>query len=367
MAAALDARARPAGGRARQEARAAVHRGRGRRARGRPGSTGSSASSWRPTTPRQRSASTTTGWPRRPPTLGVGSPGSTRGTCPALARLPGRRSGRAGHACPADQGAVHRPLLPERVLVGDPYPDELAACRGGRPSASGWRPVDGAGRWPGSRRAAPRAVAGPRRPRRHRRPGRRRRVDGVLVCPQGFVSDHLEVLYDLDVEAAKVAAEVGLAFARTACVNDDPAVMAALAASVAGRRVDDAADLAVVGGGISGLAAAWRRTAGGPTWWSSTPPSGSAARCAPRRSVRCRWTRPPTPSWPGCRRRSSCARSWAWPASWSPPPPGRLTCGGTVRCGACPPSRLLGVPTDLDALAAGACCRRRGSSGRAGT
>jgi ferrochelatase len=48
------------------------------------------------------------------------------------------------------------------------------------------------------------------------------------------VSDHLEVLYDLDVEAAKVAAGAGLAFARTASINDDPAVMAALAARVRG-------------------------------------------------------------------------------------------------------------------------------------
>lgn len=66
------------------------------------------------------------------------------------------------------------------------------------------------------------------------------RADGVLVCPQGFVSDHLEVLYDLDVDAAQVAAEAGLAFGRTASINDDPAVMTALAARV--RRVAEAGD-----------------------------------------------------------------------------------------------------------------------------
>ena len=54
-------------------------------------------------------------------------------------------------------------------------------------------------------------------------------ADGVLVCPQGFVSDHLEVLYDLDVDARRVATETGLAFARTPSLNDEPAVMAALA------------------------------------------------------------------------------------------------------------------------------------------
>jgi ferrochelatase len=53
--------------------------------------------------------------------------------------------------------------------------------------------------------------------------------DGVLVCACGFVADHLEVLYDLDIEARRRAEAAGLAFARTACVNDDPAVLGALA------------------------------------------------------------------------------------------------------------------------------------------
>lgn len=57
---------------------------------------------------------------------------------------------------------------------------------------------------------------------------------GVLVSAVGFVADHLEVLYDLDIEASRRAASHGLAFARTACVNDDPAVMAALAKRVIG-------------------------------------------------------------------------------------------------------------------------------------
>jgi ferrochelatase len=52
---------------------------------------------------------------------------------------------------------------------------------------------------------------------------------GLLVCPQGFTSDHLEVLYDLDIEARTRAESRGLAFARTASVNDNPAVMAGLA------------------------------------------------------------------------------------------------------------------------------------------
>lgn len=53
--------------------------------------------------------------------------------------------------------------------------------------------------------------------------------DAALVCPVGFVADHLEVLYDLDVEAGRVAEETGLAFARTSSLNDDPDLLAILA------------------------------------------------------------------------------------------------------------------------------------------
>ena len=51
----------------------------------------------------------------------------------------------------------------------------------------------------------------------------------ILVCPVGFVSDHLEVLYDLDIEARQVADTLGVAFARTPSLNDDPAFMGLLA------------------------------------------------------------------------------------------------------------------------------------------
>lgn len=53
---------------------------------------------------------------------------------------------------------------------------------------------------------------------------------GVVVCPCGFVADHLEVLYDLDIEAARAAASHGLAFARTSSPNDAPEFLDTLAA-----------------------------------------------------------------------------------------------------------------------------------------
>ncbi|HWE71007.1 MAG TPA: ferrochelatase [Acidimicrobiales bacterium] len=51
----------------------------------------------------------------------------------------------------------------------------------------------------------------------------------VVVCPVGFVSDHLEILFDLDIEAAGVARSAGVAFARTASLNDDPGFLGVLA------------------------------------------------------------------------------------------------------------------------------------------
>jgi ferrochelatase len=44
----------------------------------------------------------------------------------------------------------------------------------------------------------------------------------AVICPIGFVCDHIEVLYDLDIEAAQVCRDVRLQMARAATVNDDP-------------------------------------------------------------------------------------------------------------------------------------------------
>jgi protoporphyrin/coproporphyrin ferrochelatase len=57
-------------------------------------------------------------------------------------------------------------------------------------------------------------------------------VREVLAAPVGFVSDHLEILWDLDVEAREKAAELGLEFDRIDSLNDDPAFISALAGLV---------------------------------------------------------------------------------------------------------------------------------------
>jgi ferrochelatase len=58
----------------------------------------------------------------------------------------------------------------------------------------------------------------------------------VVVLPVGFVSDHLEVAWDLDNEARETAAELGLAFARAATAGTHPAFVASLRELLAERR-----------------------------------------------------------------------------------------------------------------------------------
>jgi ferrochelatase len=51
----------------------------------------------------------------------------------------------------------------------------------------------------------------------------------LLVCPVGFVSDHLEILYDLDIEARGYASSLGARLERTVSLNDDPEFIDAMA------------------------------------------------------------------------------------------------------------------------------------------
>jgi len=64
---------------------------------------------------------------------------------------------------------------------------------------------------------------------------RERRAQGLeaaAICPAGFLSDHIEVLYDLDTEAAAVSQEIGLTMVRARTVNDHPAFVDMMAAVV---------------------------------------------------------------------------------------------------------------------------------------
>ena len=126
--------------------------------------------------------------------------------------------------------------LPQRILaVGDPYPDEL------RTTATAVADVVGLDPWSQwsigwqSAGRTPEPWIGPDLLTVIDELAASENADGLLVCPCGFVSDHLEVLYDLDIEARQRAQAHGLAFDRTASMNDDPAVIDALADRV--RRV----------------------------------------------------------------------------------------------------------------------------------
>ncbi|MEX2274702.1 MAG: ferrochelatase [Actinomycetota bacterium] len=61
----------------------------------------------------------------------------------------------------------------------------------------------------------------------------------VVVCSAGFVTDHLEILYDLDIEAAKIAADAGIAFSRTEMPNADPAFLEVLGDVVGDHLVEN--------------------------------------------------------------------------------------------------------------------------------
>jgi protoporphyrin/coproporphyrin ferrochelatase len=120
--------------------------------------------------------------------------------------------------------------LPERILaVDDPYPREVRATASAVASAAGlghWS------RWTSAWQSAGRTAEtwiGPDVLDVIDDLAAAENADGVLVCPCGFVADHLEVLYDLDVAARQRAEDAGLVFDRTASVNDDPAVAAGLA------------------------------------------------------------------------------------------------------------------------------------------
>jgi ferrochelatase len=122
--------------------------------------------------------------------------------------------------------------LPDRILgTGDPYPEQLrataeavAAAAGVEHWSVGWQ---SAGR-------TPEPWLGPDildivRDRASQG------CPGLAVCAAGFVADHLEVAYDLDIEAAGLADSLGLPFTRTASVGTDPVVLAALADLIATR------------------------------------------------------------------------------------------------------------------------------------
>jgi ferrochelatase len=119
--------------------------------------------------------------------------------------------------------------LPEKILAsGDTYPEQL------RESARRAAEIAGVQRWDIAWQSAGRTAdpwIGPdilQVIRTKKEEG----VTDIVSCPIGFVSDHLEVLFDIDVEAQAVAHEVHINLVRTASLNDDQRFMTMLAAVV---------------------------------------------------------------------------------------------------------------------------------------
>lgn len=116
--------------------------------------------------------------------------------------------------------------LPERIAGGsDPYAHEVASTAALIAERLGLRRCDVAFQSAG--RTADRWI-GPELGAEMRRVASEG-VREIVVCPVGFVADHLEILHDLDVEARAVASGLGVRLERARAMNDDPTFIAALA------------------------------------------------------------------------------------------------------------------------------------------
>jgi protoporphyrin/coproporphyrin ferrochelatase len=122
--------------------------------------------------------------------------------------------------------------LPARVVAGgDPYPAEVRSTAAAVSAAIGLAPEQWSVGWQSAGRT-PEPWMGPDILTVIDELSESERADGILVCPCGFVADHLEVLYDLDIQACRRAEDRGLVFGRTGSVNADRPVFAALAQRV---------------------------------------------------------------------------------------------------------------------------------------
>jgi ferrochelatase len=105
---------------------------------------------------------------------------------------------------------------------------------------------------------------------------------GVVAVPIGFVSDHMEVIYDLDTEAAETARELGLPFARAATAGTAPVFVRGLVDLVLERAAaarGEQPDRPVVPGGVVG----WYECQ--PGCCANLREPGRGALCQVRRDV----------------------------------------------------------------------------------
>jgi ferrochelatase len=116
--------------------------------------------------------------------------------------------------------------LPQRVVAsGDPYPDEVAATAAAVAKRCGIASYDIAYQSAGR---TPEPWLGPDLSEHIRLRSTRDRVARMLVVPVGFVCDHTEILFDIDVQAAASARETGVELRRTESLNTSPTFIRAL-------------------------------------------------------------------------------------------------------------------------------------------
>jgi ferrochelatase len=132
-------------------------------------------------------------------------------------------------AAPADVVVFTAHSLPVRLIEsGDPYAREVGRTADLVAAAAG---VDSFDRAFQSAGRTPEPWLGPTI-EEALRAAHGRGVRSVLVAPIGFVSDHTEILFDIDVQAAREAQRLGLELRRTESLNTSPALIRTLAALV---------------------------------------------------------------------------------------------------------------------------------------
>jgi protoporphyrin/coproporphyrin ferrochelatase len=126
--------------------------------------------------------------------------------------------------------------LPTRILkMGDPYQDQLhetatlVAERAGLDSGQWSWSYQSAGR-------SPEPWLGPQLPE-HLTELAGKGIRNVISMPVGFVCDHVEILYDIDIQAQQVAQELGMCLVRPPALNDDPIFIDMLASVIRNKLI----------------------------------------------------------------------------------------------------------------------------------
>lgn len=150
---------------------------------------------------------------------------------PGFLELIARRVNDALATIPASRSSTTEVIfsahsLPQRVVeLGDTYPEQLRDSAEKAAALAGLASFDIA--WQSAGRTAD-PWLGPDILVALREKSATGTTD-VVSCPIGFVSDHLEVIFDIDIEAQSVASSVGLNLVRTKSLNDDPEFTSVLA------------------------------------------------------------------------------------------------------------------------------------------